>query len=93
VNVKWTGLDHLGMGFHDIQGLILSHLWASLLRDSHISFHFFILRHIFPNPLLAIYFACVTKLKTIRGTKRKCIAHIRSTLVCMHFQVEVNKEH
>jgi hypothetical protein len=44
---KWTlskscsecevdGVRLPGMGFHDIQGLILSHLWVPLLRAGHI---------------------------------------------------------
>jgi hypothetical protein len=53
------GVRLLGMGFHDIQGLILSHLWVPLLRVGHILFLFLFLKHIFPSPLLAIYFACV----------------------------------
>jgi hypothetical protein len=71
VSMRWSGVRLLGMGFHDIQGLILSHLWVPLLRDSHILFLFLFLKHIFPSPLLAIYFACVSKLKTIRGTKKE----------------------
>jgi hypothetical protein len=65
------GVRLLGMGFHDIQGLVLSHLWVPLLRVGHILFLFLFLKHIFPSPLLAIYFACVSKLKTIRGTKKE----------------------
>jgi hypothetical protein len=60
-----------GMGFHDIQGFVLSHLWELLLRASHIVFLFLFLKHIFLSPLLVIYFAYVTKLKTIRGTKKE----------------------
>jgi hypothetical protein len=59
------------MEFYDIQGLVLSHLWVPLLRASHVLFLFFFLKHIFPIPLLAIYFACVSKLKTLRGTKNE----------------------
>jgi hypothetical protein len=32
------GVTILGMGFHDIQGIILSHLWVPLLRAGQISF-------------------------------------------------------
>jgi hypothetical protein len=45
------GVRLLGMGFHDIQGLVLSHLWVPLLRASHIPFLFLLLRHIFPSHL------------------------------------------
>ena len=72
------GVRLLGMGFHDIEGLALSHLWVPLLRASHILFLFLFLKHIFPSPLFAIYFACVMKLKTIRGTKKEM--HIPHTL-------------
>jgi hypothetical protein len=65
------GVILLGVGFHDIQGLVLSHLWVLLLRASHILFLFLFLKNIFPSPLLAIYFECVIKLKKIRGTKKE----------------------
>jgi hypothetical protein len=29
-NLRWMGVVLLGMGFLDIQGLILSHLWVPL---------------------------------------------------------------
>jgi hypothetical protein len=65
------GVRVIGIGLHDIQGFILSHLWMPLLRDSHILFLFLFLKNIFPSHLLAIYFACVINLKTIRGTKKE----------------------
>jgi hypothetical protein len=53
------GVRIIGMGFHDIQGLILSHLWVPLLRASHIFFLFLFLRHIFPSPFISdLFFLC-----------------------------------
>jgi hypothetical protein len=72
------GVTLIGMGFHGIQGLVLSHLWVPLLRDSHILFLFLFLKNIFPSPLLAIHFACVSKLKIVRVTKKEM--HIPHTL-------------
>jgi hypothetical protein len=73
VNVEQIGVRLLGMGFHDIHRLILSHLWAPLLRASHIPFPLFVFEEYFFQSLyyLSIYFACVTKLKSIRGTKKE----------------------
>jgi hypothetical protein len=47
------GVRLLGMGFHDIQGLVLSHLWVPLLRASHILFLFLFLKHIFSKPFIS----------------------------------------
>jgi hypothetical protein len=44
------GVRLLGMGFHDIQGLVLSHLWAPLLRASHILFLFLFFKAHFSKP-------------------------------------------
>jgi hypothetical protein len=62
------GVKLLGMGFHDIQGLVLSHLWVPLLRASDILFLFMFLEQIFSKPFI-IHIVGDPKLKKIRGTK------------------------
>jgi hypothetical protein len=42
-----NGVRLLGMGFHDIQGLVLSHLWVPLLRASHVPFSLFVFKAYF----------------------------------------------
>jgi hypothetical protein len=47
------GFRLLGMGFHDIQGTVLSHLWTPFLSDSHIPFLFLFLRNNFSKPFIS----------------------------------------
>jgi hypothetical protein len=61
------GVKLLGMGFHDIQGLILSHLWVPLLRASHILFLFLFLRHIFPSPFISDLFCMCHQVEDNKG--------------------------
>ena len=49
-SVRWMGVSLLGMGFLDIQGLILSHLWTPLLRVHLLLSYQLFACHLFPNP-------------------------------------------
>ena len=60
------GVRILGMMFHEIQGLVLSHLWAPFLRASHILFLFF-LRNIFPSPFISDLFCICHQVEDNKG--------------------------